>query len=244
MKKFKVKILIGMFFIVLISCKEERKPNGVTNDGSISLPTSDLSVDNENKTSDSNQANNAAKFLKQMGVKANVKDDDKAIILTYDHRTKAIRISGDDMPSDSYMDTEGYMYMLIPKQGWVKINPSEMIGQLPITNILNLPAFAQSSNSEEMLNNRFGPIVDWPLRMTPEALSKNVEFEKTKGDCLDGNGKCIEFKGISGVSKGARLLFDKQEKLVQISYQNSIINYEYDTYDVQLPEAKKFSYGK
>jgi len=205
----------------------------------------------ESNTVENETESTELSILKQTGIQATMNTDGKTMVLTYDHKTKAMEIKGGGMPNNAFMDTTGYMYVKVPQQGWVKMNAGKMLGkmpmllnELPVNNVLNSTVSENISSVQETKIDGVLPIIDWPLRMTPELLAESPKFEKSKVNCSTGGGKCIQFIGKQGEAEGVRLLFNKKNRLSQLSHQGATIEYEYDNYNVQLPpNAKEFSFG-
>ena len=184
-------------------------------------------------------------FIKASGIIATLKGSGKTVKLTYDSKTKAMRMQSGQAPSDIYFDVNGYVYVHNNSKGWMKVNFSGMMGQLPMVNTFTESVFDDimpSNSVEELSGNALFHMVEWGIRFRMSAFERNIRFKKQFTEC----GKpepCYKFVGVGGQEEGSYALFDPGGKLKELSFKGMTTTYEYGDFNVQLPNATEMSIG-
>ena len=176
------------------------------------------------------------------------------VTITYDNDTEATVVKSPSAPSDTYMDTDGFIYTYIDRpqdRGWKKMNLSGFMGSRmanKMNDVLDFPMdldillekqglSTQVPTIPKASKNIFKPLINWPNQLTQAKLSRSPNFERKETTCLSGKGDCLVFYGIHGQSKGVVIHFNELGKLERLKYKGQILNYEYGDYSVNTPPA-------
>jgi len=177
--------------------------------------------------------------IKALGIKATMQGDGKTVVFTYDDKRKALKIESPEMPTNTYVDEQGYMYTKIPNQGWVKMRFNGMINQFSRTIPFTTSSF---DNSVETTNsNLFFPIVEWATKFKMSTFEQNQNFSKQRVNCNKPT-QCYKFVGTAGQELGCYAIFNAGGQLIELSFdRDNSIKYKYGEYNVYLPNARQFN---
>ncbi len=165
----------------------------------------------------------------------------KTVKFTYDDKRKALKIETANAPSNTYFDSEGFIYSYNKKQGWVKINFSGMMGQSPFAMPFAGAGLGNIGQNNVGEGNSNFPIVEWGIRFRMSAFERNPNFKKQLIDC-DKPRKCIKFIGVAGQESGVYAIFNPGGRLIKLNFKGNTIKYKYGDYHVKLPNAKTISF--
>ena len=179
--------------------------------------------------------------IKADGITAIMRGGGKTVKFTYDDKRKALKIETANAPSNTYFDSEGFIYSYNKKQGWVKINFSGMMGQSPFAMPFAGAGLGNIGQNNVGEGNSNFPIVEWGIRFRMSAFERNPNFKKQLIDC-DKPRKCIKFIGVAGQESGVYAIFNPGGRLIKLNFKGNTIKYKYGDYHVKLPNAKTISF--